>query len=117
MISIRVTKAEASMESGPLMALEYMTDEYFEEFGYTAQDIPYVEGGALIFPTESANAAADMLYRITEQINDMADQEGRDKGRRPSTVAAAQLAEKIRPLAELKMNPLRSTFLRFKGNR
>ncbi len=99
---VSVTPAQAEIAK---WAIEPMA-EYSEspDAGFQEKDIPSVQKKAgsrvLVFP--SSLAVGDFLYRIEEQLPDMAshsDDEGRQPGSTNSHVAAARrLGEKIRAL-------------------
>lgn len=88
-------------------ALDPMADCAGDEeggFEYGPDDLPRVEGDELVFPTGNRAVIDDLVYRLREQLPDMAkdDYDARFAGsfRHASSVrAAAALADKVRELA------------------
>jgi len=74
---------------------DFATDGEADERLYGEGDLPTIDGAVLTFPRPSV-AVDDILYRLTEQLRDMADQAGERYPR-----AATVLAEKIRVAAML----------------
>ena len=74
MIAVELTPAQKSHAE---WALDPMTDvvreDDLEDRWYEEADLPTIEGSRLIFPRPSL-AVDDMLYRLTEQLRQMAEQ-------------------------------------------
>lgn len=88
--TISITAAERGHAE---WALDPMMDIPDAEDWYTDADLPLVFKTELVFPSVSM-AVDDLLYRLEEQLADMADQEGKRYPR-----AAGTLAQKIRDTA------------------
>jgi len=83
-----MTKAEADIAAWALDAMiDYAGDE---DAAYGESDLPTIAGTVLRFPT--TRSVSDILYRLEEQLPDMARQAGTQRSLR----AAANLASKIR---------------------
>ena len=82
-------KAHAEWALDPMGDFASDPNSEDEEFLYSEADLPTLDGMRLVFPGPSL-AVDDILYRLTEQLRDMAEQAGK---RYPS--AAGTLAELI----------------------
>ncbi len=77
-----------------------MSDEDYEDFGYTPKDIPTLHraGSQAWVEVENLNALEDLLYRIEEQANDMVDYEiaqFQERGLRAPAKLRAQKAAQL----------------------
>jgi hypothetical protein len=97
-----------------------------EDFDYEENDIPFLRGSELIFPTSSRAAAEDFLFRIEDQLKDMIyDEYGYGDAFRPQLLpqgakelrASKSLARKVRArflvrTRASKENPMKTRYRR-----
>lgn len=95
MKTITLTKAQASMAEWALDAMESYAFEEDNE-GYGEADVPKLKDLALNFPTSNDEMIDDFLYRLEEQLPDVADGADTDAQKNGAIRTASNLADKIR---------------------
>jgi len=76
-LKLQLTKAQADVISWAIDPMKDIADdpEQVQDFGYGADHVPILEGRILDISRCNENAIADLLYRIEEQMVDMASDE------------------------------------------
>lgn len=95
MREILLTAPQADAARWALGGMESLSDQEFDELGFTHEDLPRLEGRTLAFRDGSGPVAAagDMAYRVSLQLDDMSAAEVAGDVR---NVAGNKLAAKLR---------------------
>jgi hypothetical protein len=95
MRSLTVTAVQASLIDWAIGGMDDYAESEDNE-GYGPEDVPRVEGLTVIFPTSNVEMIDDLLYRLEDQLPDVADAADTAAERRGAIKGGKSAAGRIR---------------------